>query len=633
MKESTACDETAKTCAAACRAGVESHMWASLGAPAAPQAQQQQQQQQQFEQQISIDVKQTFERRPSMYDTIQAKRAQIGASQKFHCRNLDPAKAHTNAIDELAASSSHRGAAEEDDDDLTQLQFSSQTFVKEAFYNLAWPLSIPVAAYIEGLNGVKVRSLWPTAYSLGNLLGQLPNAVFAAGLWLPPILYACGLCPSFGVVEVATTHLVTVLHRLCIATKYAYLNPSERSALNDEGASTDAAAVTNEIQLSGWSCQNRSTILLHVKKAEARLFGDLDAIAVRFVSSQQIPPRPLVRMSRIERGVGESGSSAGGPTVLTVALAVLDCCCGRPVDSPDKQGIIAKRSAAIGCLCLCISIAAVPGAIRAASGEAPWGSTAVEAVVYAMIVINQLFFTFVTFLFLYIAYADFSRRSAQLRLMGRMLTHGAGAALHGFRVNLDEPINGCAFIMVIRLLHETGRVFVLRMSAFAMWYMALFAARCIFIVFSFVLPLLYGKPLDAAGVSTTAIEVLSTVGFFTLITSAVGACNAEHHRIEETLLLARLELSTRAKDDPTLETSADTIERMLAVLAHLRTHSPCEFCGVQSSGEFLKVIAGMVAGCGGLLAAWLLSTSSTPVVSVVQATGGEMGNWSSILSG
>ena len=337
-----------------------------------------------------------------------------------------------------------------------------------------------------------------------------------------------------------------------------------------------------------------------------------------------MPMRPLVRMSREKRGETTARSDSSSPSVLAVTLSVLDCCCGRPVEATDKQGIIASRPAAAGCLCVTLAIVAVPGALRLASGVSPWGATPVEGLVYVLMLNNQLLFTFITFLFLYITYAEYSRRAAQLRLLGQMLTHGAGSGLRGFRTSLDIPANGCAFLMVMRLLHETGRVFILRMAAFANWYMALFAARCVFIIFSFVLPLLYGDEIDTAGVTTTVIEVVTTIILFTLITSSVGACNAEHHRIEEILLLARLELSTRVVAEPTLEAAAETIDRMLAVLAHMRTHSPSEFCGLQSAGEFIRLIIGVLAGCGGLIAAWLISTSTSPVVSVVQAPSG---NW------
>jgi hypothetical protein len=111
-----------------------------------------------------------------------------------------------------------------------------------------------------------------------------------------------------------------------------------------------------------------------------------------------------------------------------------------------------------------------------------------------------------------------------------------------------------------------------------------------------------------------------------------SACNTEHHRIEETLLLTRLELSTRIHADPSLQASADTVDQMLAVLAHLRAHSPTEFCGLQSTGEFLRLMAGVLAGCGGLMAAWLISTSTSPVVNVVQASSSG-GNWTTHVGG
>ena len=166
----------------------------------------------------------------------------------------------------------------------------------------------------------------------------------------------------------------------------------------------------------------------------------------------------------------------------------------------------------------------------------------------------------------------------------------------------------------IRLLHETGRVFVLRMSAFALWYMVLFAGRCVFLIFSFVLPVLHGEDdIDAAGVTQISIEICATFVFFTLITEAVGDCHSAIHRIEETLLLARLEMPVRVPDDPTLQASAEAIERMLALLSHTRTHAPIEFCGMQSAGEFLRLMAGIAATCGGLAAAWLLSTATATV--------------------
>lgn len=469
----------------------------------------------------------TATRRPSMFDAVQASREQVLASQSFHHRNLNPKQAHVSTNDLMNDQQTH--VLEDDIIHDTQLQFSSSTFVKEAFYNLAWPASLPLAIFFEGFNGVRVRSLWPSRSDFGTLLSYSVTLYQQAGTWLPGIAYSLGLCPSFGLTEVATTILVTVLHRLCVATKYAYLNDAERRSVNNEnGAASrkEMEGIMNEIQLSGWSCQNRETILLHAKKAEARLFGDLDAVAIRFQKTPPLPVRPLVHMSRVERGVsaskGGDADPSQPPSVLAVALAVLDCCCGRPVGAPDKHGIISSKPAALACMCITLTIVAVPGVLRAARGLPPAGSNAMEGVIYSMILFNQVQFSFVTFLFLYIAYADYSRRAAQLRLLNRMLTNGAGGGLGGFRISLDLPLNGCAFIMVLRLLHHTGRVFVLRMSAFALWYFAIFAARCVVLVFSFLLPLLYGDEIDAASVTTTVIEVSSTLVFFTLIISAVG---------------------------------------------------------------------------------------------------------------
>ena len=98
-----------------------------------------------------------------------------------------------------------------------------------------------------------------------------------------------------------------------------------------------------------------------------------------------------------------------------------------------------------------------------------------------------------------------------------------------------------------------------------------------------------------------------------------------------TLLLTRLELSTRVHAEPSLQASADTVDHMLSVLAHLRAHSPTEFCGLQSTGEFLRLMAGVLAGCGGLTAAWLISTSTSPVINVVPASPG--GNWTTNVGG
>ena len=82
---------------------------------------------------------------------------------------------------------------------------------------------------------------------------------------------------------------------------------------------------------------------------------------------------------------------------------------------------------------------------------------------------------------------------------------------------------------------------------------------------------------------------------------------------------------------PSLQASADTVDHMLSVLAHLRAHSPTEFCGLQSTGEFLRLMAGVLAGCGGLTAAWLISTSTSPVINVVPASPG--GNWTTNVGG
>lgn len=203
-------------------------------------------------------------RTPSMFDVIKASRAQVTRNQTFHNANLNPTKASI-AVDHLGPTGpmhESEGSSEIFD---SRLQLNFETFVKEAFYNLFWPLSLPLAVYLEGIEGVRTRSLWPTACDWGNAISMLVfNLPLAAGTWLPGIAFACGLCPNFGVTEVATTHLVTVLHRLCVATKYAYLNAAERRSLNNEvgrSSSKEMSSITNEIQLSGWSCQNRSTIL------------------------------------------------------------------------------------------------------------------------------------------------------------------------------------------------------------------------------------------------------------------------------------------------------------------------------------------------------------------------------------
>lgn len=558
-------------------------------------------------------------RRPSMHDLLHARRSEVGASQLFHHRNLNPSKALS--FDAAAAAATMMPPGREDPGEGVdgRLSFSAATFVAETVYNLVWPLSLPLGLWLEGFNGMKARALWPGGCDVGGNFGILMSALVTAGGFLPWACAQAGLCPSFGAVEVYRPAAMLLLHRCCVATKYAYMSESERQSLRDERFDGETPAVMNEIQLSGWSCQNRATILLHAKKAEARLFGDLEAAEVFFHSDRPLPPRPLVRMGLESRGRSTAGGGLGGerapsqskPSVFTVACAVLDCCCGRPPDAPDKIGVFANARATALCLVIALLISLVPGALRAARGVPPWGESATEAVAYALGFLTASTLTMVTFLFLYIARADFSRRAHQLRLLERMLGPGE-PRLGRFRIAADDPHDCLAFVMLLRLLHETGRVFLLRMSAFAFFYLALFAARCIFIVSSFVLPLLYGSDFDVAGVVTTGIEILATASFFALITHAVGECNAGCHRLEACLLLARLELPARASDEsPAFRASADAIESTLALLAHQRLHSPHEFCGLQSAAQFLRLCGAMVAACGGLAAAWLVSSTTT----------------------
>ena len=159
-----------------------------------------------------------------------------------------------------------------------------------------WPLSLPLGVCLEGVNGMRNRSLMPM-FGKNAVAVLFFSLVPAIGTWLPVVCYGLGLCPSMGLVEVYTTFLVTLLHRLAVATKYAYLNQGELQTFREDFALMPPD-VGNEMQLSGWSCQNRKTILLHAMKAAARVFSDSE-LHLRFRTEQQLPRElPLVQMAR-----------------------------------------------------------------------------------------------------------------------------------------------------------------------------------------------------------------------------------------------------------------------------------------------------------------------------------------------
>ena len=178
----------------------------------------------------------------------------------------------------------------------TALDFSPVVFGREVIYNLFWPLSLPLGVCLEGVNGMRNRSLIPM-FGKNAVAVLFFSLVPAIGTWLPVVCYGLGLCPSMGLVEVYTTFLVTLLHRLAVATKYAYLNQGELQTFREDFALMPPD-VGNEMQLSGWSCQNRKTILLHAMKAAARVFSDSE-LHLRFRTEQQLPRElPLVQMAR-----------------------------------------------------------------------------------------------------------------------------------------------------------------------------------------------------------------------------------------------------------------------------------------------------------------------------------------------
>ena len=201
-------------------------------------------------------------------------------------------------------------------------------------------------------------------------------------------------------------------------------------------------------------------------------------------------------------------------------------------------------------------------------------------------------------------------------------------ALDRFRVDVNcvvaDPRNAYCLVMLLRLLHETGRVYILRLSAFARFYLAVFAARAVFMCVSIVLPILYDDDIDTAGIITTGIELGATICFFATITDAVGDCNSELERHTDTLLLARLQLCALGgqHDAAARSHAAEAIDRMIAVLQHHRTHKPLEFCGLESSQQFLRLLLGMLGGCLSLTAAWFISTSTAPVVQVLSEGNG-----------
>ena len=80
----------------------------------------------------------------------------------------------------------------------------------------------------------------------------------------------------------------------------------------------------------------------------------------------------------------------------------------------------------------------------------------------------------------------------------------------------------------------------------------------------------------------------------------------------------------RAVEESAIQSSADAIERTIALLEHMRVHTPLEFCGLQSAQEFLKLVASLAGACAGLTAAWLISTTTAPVI---QMTKHSATNW------
>jgi len=137
-----------------------------------------------------------------------------------------------------------------------------------------------------------------------------------------------------------------------------------------------------------------------------------------------------------------------------------------------------------------------------------------------------------------------------------------------------------------------------------------------------VIPLLDGSDFDVAGMVTTIVEISATVGFFVVITDAVGDCNAELQRLTEALLLQRLELPAMAaasaggRAAEAVAVASEVIDRMIVVLAHTREHRPLEFCGLHNLQHFMRLLFGMLGGCVSLAAAWLIATSTAPVIHV-----------------
>ena len=564
-----------------------------------------------------------------------------------------------------------------------QLEFSAGTFLLEFAYNLLWPLLLPMGLMVEGYGGMAARGMVLHGASAGSAGQVVLHALVAVTLTMPLLCkFALGVCPSLGPVELLSTFSIVVLHRACVGTKYAYLNPEERQCLREQGF---AAAQIFEMQLSGWAWQNTSNVLLHARKAEARL--GLRADRVHFVGTAGVlPPQlPLLRKEREVReasgrlsglaaGVAGEGAalpkpppaSSGGqdepgerPSVLRVALGVLDASLERR--RVDKVRPAPPTEHALPGLALSACLVVIPCVVRASKGLPAAGGSSVELACFVLNAFNQLLFGQATFSFLGIARDDYDRRARQLKTLAALL-HPLGAhRLGGLTVPLDAPANTRAFVALLRLLRETGRVFLLRVALFAYGFLLLFALRCGYIVYSAVSVFFFDLPLDLTAVLATSLEAIGFVLYFSSIVVAVGRCNRALARITEMLLLARLELPLYQEEQeapqrprgagtastpaataaagaaaegaaaagaawdvavgggaPRLHEGRAAIEHAISLLEHARLHDPYEFCGMGSELQFGRLLLTICTASLSLGAAWFISASTAPSLVVEQ---------------
>lgn len=270
------------------------------------------------------------------------------------------------------------------------INFDIPVFFKEFFYHMFFPLSLPIMVGFEGFNYARNHRFLNADLQLitGTMMFTLNT------------LYVIYKPTCVTVVEICIANAVYALHKLMVASKYAYLSCE---TLDDLHARVYTSNELRELELiSGWLYASSDIIDQELHRTAKRLGFDLTKVLLHVPHSQQ----------EVYNFLGSSNFCiTPSPLRFGYHQICLSRCLTRIVESITSKKYKFNTYLAIT---LGVFQAIIPSLVRVTHGYQFFGEELMTRVIAIMCSCITLFYFTVAVLFVFVGIIDYLRRAQTL---------------------------------------------------------------------------------------------------------------------------------------------------------------------------------------------------------------------------